>query len=318
MRTIQSCTLVMLLAFAGFAAQGAHAQAYPTKPIHLRATGAGGVVDIVARFIATELATPLGQSLVVENLAPNATLATGVAKAEPDGYTLLIWGPPLWVSPLLEPAPYDALRDFAPISSLARAPYVLVATASLPVKTVADLIKLAKAKPGELNYTTSGDGSSSHIAGELFKSFADVDIVRVNYKAGNQEVADLVAGRVQLNFSSAAKAAEQMKAGKLRALATAGAKRSSLFPDLPAIAETLPGFETESLLVMVAPAKTPQAVTRRLNQEVVRVLGKPDTVGKMQNLWLEPAGSTPEQLTESIKSDIARTTRILKNIKPAA
>lgn len=316
MRTIQAGALAMALLVTGIGAGGAFAQDYPTKPIRLRATGAGGVVDIAARFVAAELGKSLGQPVVVENLQANASLATGVANAAPDGYTLLVWGPPLWVGPLLEPASYDPLRDLAPISSLTRAPYVLVVTDSLPVRTVADLIKLAKSKPGELNYSSSGEGSSSHIAGELFKSFAGVDMVRVNYKAGNLEVADLVSGRIHMNFSSVAKTAAQVKAGKLRAIATAGAKRSSLLPDLPTIAETVPGFETDSLLVMMAPGKTPPAIVRRLNQETVRVLDRPEARDQLMNLGMEPAGSTSEQLAEAIKSDMARVTRILKNIKP--
>ena len=317
MRTTKCCGLPLLLV-AVFGTGSVNAQSYPTKPIRIQTSGVGGVADVVSRIVAAELSVPLGQPFVVENRPAGPVLATGVAKAAPDGYTLLVWGTAMWITPLLTEAPYDPIRDFAPIATVGRSPYVLAVHPSLPVKTVTELIKLAKAKPGELNYSSSTNGSSSHIAGELLKSLANVDIVRVAYKAQSQETADLLSGQVQMTITSGASVASVIKAGKLRALATVGSQRSTLFPDLSTVAETVPGCVSESQLAFFAPAKTPDAIVKRLNQETLRSIEKPEVRERMLKSGLEPAGGTPEHLTDSIKSEMARIGKMIKEgvIKP--
>jgi tripartite-type tricarboxylate transporter receptor subunit TctC len=271
---------------------------------------------MVARLVAAEISGPLGQPVVVENRAP-AILFPGVAKAVPDGYTLLVAGGSLWLSTAMSKVSHS-IEDYAPISKLIRAPYVLVVHPSLPVRTVADLIKLAKAKPGGLNYSSGGNGSASHIAGELFKSMAGVDIVRIAYKAQAGEIVDLLSGQVQINFGSGGTWDAQIKARKLRALASAGSERSLLFPDLPTVAETLPGFSSELVLAFLAPAKTPDAIIRRLNQETGRALEKPELRDRLLKGGLEPAGGTPNQLADTIKSDMAQVRKMIADgaIKP--
>lgn len=303
----------MLLPFVLWAgASVCSAQSYPTKPVRIHTANPGTSAEFVARLLADQMSAPLGQQVVVENRPAGAVLASGVAKAAPDGYILLVTGANLWTAPVLQDMPYDPLKDFATITTATRAPNVLVVTPSLGVKTVADLIRVAKARPGELNFSTGASGSSSHIAGELFKSAAGVAIERIAYKGQADEDADMIAGRVHMNFGVGMSWVAQIRAGKVVALATAGAQRSSLYPDLPTVGETVPGFVAEALFGLWAPAKTPEAVIRRLNQEAVRGLERPEARERLLKVGQEPVGGSPEQLTESMKSDMAKLSRIIQ------
>ncbi len=316
MLRLRGCGLLLASTVAVLRADGTLAQSYPNRPIHIHAAGVGTSGDMVARIVAAEIGGPLGQQVVVENRAP-AILFPGVARAAPDGYTLLVAGASLWISTAISKVPHT-VDDFAAISKLIRAPYVLVVHPSLPVRNVAELIKLAKAKPGSLNYSSGGNGSASHIAGELFKSMAGVNIVRIAYKAQAEEAVDLLSGQVQMNFGTGGTWDAQIKAGKLRALASAGSERSLLFPGLPTVAESLPGYSSELVLAFLAPAKTPDTILGRLNQEVVRALAKPDVRNRLLRSGLEPAGGPPNQLAETIKSDMAQVRKMIANgaIKP--
>jgi tripartite-type tricarboxylate transporter receptor subunit TctC len=223
----------------------------------------------------------------------------------------MVTGGGMWITPLLETTSYDAVRDFTPITMLMLSPNVLIVHASLPVRSVADLIKLAKTRPGQLNYSTGANGSSSHIAGELFKSMANVNIVRIAYKEQAMQTTDALSGEVQMTFGQGTSYTAPIQAGKLRALAVGGSKRSVLYPGLPTIAETLPGFVSEQAQALFAPAKTPDAIIRRLNRETLRALEKPDLRAKMLTEGQEASGGSPEQLADYVKSEIARLSKLV-------
>lgn len=311
--------VLLLLSLAiGFGPGLGAAQTYPTKPIRILTAGAGGSSDTVARVLAGEISGPLGQSVVVENLATTATGPT-VAKSAPDGYTLLVTGPTLWVGQLLGPVPYDVMRDFAPIMALTRQPAILALHPSVPAKSVAELIALAKAQPGQLNYTSGGTGSISHVSAELFNSMAGVNIVRVAYKVQSAEMADLLSGRVQLTFGNGPTMGPLGASGKLRVIATSGSVRSVIYPDLPLISETLPGYVAEQLLGFMGRAGTPDAIVRRLNQESVRAFTKPEVKERLLKGGLESVAGTPEQFSAAIKAEMAVVSKLVKDgaIKPA-
>lgn len=318
MQRVTKRSLLLLSLVIGFGSSLSAAQTYPTKPIRILTAGAGGSSDTVARVLAGEISGPLGQSVVVENLATTVTGPT-VAKSAPDGYTLLITGPTLWVGQLLGPVPYDVVRDFAPITALTRQPAILVLHPSVPAKTVAEFIKLAKTQPGQLNYTSGGTGSISHVAAELFNSLAGVNVVRVAYKVQSAEMADLLSGRVQLTFGNGPTMGPLGAAGKVRPIASTGSVRSVLYPDLPLISETLPGYVAEQLLGFMARSGTPDAILRRLNQESVRAFTKPEVKDRLLKGGLESLAGTPEQFTAAIKAEMAVVSKLVQEgaIKPA-
>ena len=317
MNAVQAGLALLLFAGCHGAAQ---AQSYPARPVRILTAGAGTGPDSMSRMVAAEFSPALGQQVVVENRAAGFPLGYAVASAAPDGYTLLIWGGVFWQSTLFEQAPYDVVRDFAAIANLSRSPNVLVVNPAVPAKTVAELIKLAAARPGELNYSSGATGSASNIAVEQFKAMTHTNIVRISYKAGAQEVADLLSGQVQMTVGSIATWAPQIKSGKLRALATAGARRSLLFPDLPTVNDALPGYVSEQVLGFFAPARTPEAVVRRLNQEAGRMLDKPEVRERLLNTAQEPVGGTPEQLLDLVKADLAKVGKLIQDgvIKPGS
>ncbi len=218
------------------------AQNYPSRPIRIVSSEAGGGTDFTARTLANALTANWGQQVVVESRA-SAVMGELVANAAPDGYTLLVGGNSVWIGPLLQNMPYDPLRDLAPVILAVSSPNILVVHPALPVRSVRELIALAKAHPGELNYATSGTGSSTHLAGELFKSMTGVDITRVNYKGSGQVFNDLLGGHVQLMFGTGGAVSPHIKSGRLRALAVTTGTRSALFPLLPTLSSTVPGFE---------------------------------------------------------------------------
>jgi tripartite-type tricarboxylate transporter receptor subunit TctC len=292
------------------------AQNYPNKPIRIVTAGAGGGVDFAARLIAQGISPALGQPVVVENRGGSAIIAAEiVAKAPPDGHTLLLYGSGFWLTPLMqENVSYDAIRDFLPVVLTNRSPNILVVNPSLPVRSIKELIALAKARPGELNYFTSSIGSSTHLAAELFKAMAGVDIRRITYKGASQGLTDLISGEVQVGFANAASATPHVKARRLRALAVSTAEPSALAPGLPPIsASGVPGYEAASINALFAPAKTPGSIVTRLNQEIVRVLNRSDVKEKFFNTGAEAMGGSPEELGAKIKSEIARMGKVIKS-----
>ena len=287
-------------------------QEYPNRPI--RIVSPGGNSDFTSRVISQALTTSLGWPVIVENRPGGIIPSEVVSKAPPDGYTLLVNGNLLWVAPLLEKTSFSALTDFAPISLLHIGPNILVVHPSLPVKSVKELIALAKAKPGELNYASGVTGAASQVAAELFKSMAGVKIVGVPYASPAQIVTDLMTGQVQLAFNNVPSVAPHLKSGRLKALGVASEKPSALFPELPTIAATVPGYQAELTTGIFAPAKTPAAIITRLNREIVRVLNTADVKEKFANAGVEIVGSTPEEMSNKIKSEIVRLTKVFKEI----
>jgi tripartite-type tricarboxylate transporter receptor subunit TctC len=235
-----------------------------------------------------------------------------VSKSPPDGYTILIAGTSLWIGPFLETAPYDPVTDFAPITLMTTSPNILFVHPSLPVKSVKELIALAKARPGELNYGSGATGASTHLSPELFKHMAGVDIVRVRYKTGSQRVNGLLGGEVQVQFESAA-VMPHAKAGRLRALAITSARPSELAPGLPTIAASgVPGYAWEGMSGMFAPAKTPAAIIERLHQEIARAISQPEVKAKIFSAGEEVVGGSPEDFAAAIKSEMARLGKVIK------
>jgi tripartite-type tricarboxylate transporter receptor subunit TctC len=296
----------------------ARGQGYPNRPVRIVVAGVGSTTDIAARLIAQGLSSPLGQQVVVDNRAAQISIEV-VAKAAPDGYTLLVSGGTLWILPLLQKMSYDPIGDFLPVATVATAPQVLVVHPSVPVKSVKELIGLAKAKPGQLNYATAGTGATPHLAGELFKSMTGTNLVRVAYKSIGQALIDLVSGQVQVMFPSGGGMAPYIESGRVRALAVSSLEPSALFPKLPTLAASgLPGFDVSTTNGLFAPAKTPDAIIRRLNRDAAQALSSPELKSRLLNSGVEAVISTPEQFTMKIKSDMTRMAKVIKdaNIQP--
>lgn len=280
----------------------AAAQGWPTKPVHiLVSSGAGGTADILARMIGERLAPMLGQPVIVEN-RPGAGghLGAGlVARAQPDGYTLLMSGSPTHsVGPhLFKRLSYEPMRDVPPVAMVAIAPNLLVTKASLPVKSLADLVALAREKPGQLTYSSAGNGTSGHLAAELLKSTAKLDMRHVPYKSGPEAVTGVLSGDVDFIFFTVPAVLPQVEAGKLRALAITSAARSALVPDVPTVAEAgYPGFEVLGWYALFAPRETPKPVVAKLSADIEKIVGSPDIRDKMLQLGAEPRYLSPEQV----------------------
>ncbi len=291
----------------------AAAQSFPQKPIRILAGEPGGSTDFVARLVAQGISPSLGQPVIVQNHG-GSDLPQLVARSAPDGYTLLLNGSTVWLLPYLQDnAPYDPVRDFAPITLITSAPQVLVVHPSSPVNSVQELIALAKAKPGSLNFSSSPAGGSSHLAGELFKSMAGVNIVWVPYKGSGPALLALLSGEVQITFATPLSAAPHIKSGKLRALAVTSPEPSALSPGLPTVATSgVPGYESRSIQAIWAPARTPAAVVRRLNQEMVRALNHPVTKQRVFDNGSEIVADTPADAVAVIKADMNRMGKVLK------
>ena len=303
---------MMTLAGAGWAQTAAtgSGQAYPVKPLRFITAAAGGGSDFATRLIATPLGPALGQQVIVDN---RGVLASDIAaKAPADGYSLLVVGPTLWLLPFMRDSVGSDLSDFAPITMATQTANMLVVHPTLPAKSVSELIALAKAKPGQLNFVTSGTGNSVHIAGELFKSMTGTDIVRVNYKGASQALTDLASGQTQLMFAVPGSVMPHVKVGRLRALAVTSARPTALAPGLPTVAASLPGYESVSYLAIFAPAGTPAPVISRLNQEIVRVLNRPDVKEKFFSAGIETVGSSPEALAALVKAEVGRMGKVIK------
>lgn len=306
-RMLSVCAMVVASSIAA-------GQEYPNRLIRVLTSPPGGGSDFVSRLIAQGITGPLGVPVVIDN-RPGGTIAgETVSKAAPDGYTLLYYGSALWLLPLMRTnVPYDVLRDLAPITQTVIEPNILVVHPSLPVKTVKDLIAVAKAHPGQLNYSSGGSGSSGHIAAEMFKSMAKVNIVRIPYKGQGPATNDLLAGQVQLTFGSTGAVGTHVKSGRLRAIAVTTSKPSPLVPGVPSIAAAgVPGYESAQVGGLFAPAKTPAAIITRLNQEVVRFLTRPENKAKLLDSGVEAVGSSPEEFYAKLKSEIGRLAIVIK------
>ena len=301
----------LMLCFAAFAANEVRAQQYPSKTIRIITAGVGGGSDFVSRLVAQGISGPLGQSVIVVNYPTGVIPGETAAKSAPDGYTLLVTGQVMWIGSLLRKAPYDPLKDFAPITTLVAAPSVLVVTPSLPVKSVAELIALLKAKPGQINYASAGIGSQGHLAAELFKYMAGVDTQGIPYSTPSMRLAELLSGQVQMAFDDGLM--PQVRAGKLRGLAVTSTRRSELTPGLPTVAESgLPGYESILKTGLFAPAKTPDAVIHRINQETVRFLNLPETKAKLLDFGTEVVGSTPEELASTVRLEREKFAKVFE------
>ena len=306
-------------ALCGCLAAGiAYAQSdYPHKPIRIVVPVApGGGTDFTARLIGQKLAEAWGQSVIVDN-RPGAAGNLGVeivSKAQPDGYTLVMPITSFSINPsLYAKLPFDTVRDFAPVVLAASAPLLLVINPGVPAQSVKDLVALAKAKPGAMNYANSGSGTTAHLAGELFKRMAGVDIVSIAYKGGGPAVIDLIAGQVQIYFSTIPAALQQVKAGRLRALAVTSTKRVPELPDMPTVSESgLPGFEVVGWFGLFAPAGTPKPAIARLNTEIVRILNAPESRERLSGHGLIPGGGTPDELGQFLQAEIAKWRKLIK------
>ena len=288
-------------------------QAYPNKPIRILTGESGGSNDVISRVIANGISGPLGQPVVVENRI-NFVGIEIVHRAPPDGYTLLLNGAPFWLGPLLQTAPFDPVKDFAPITLALIQPNMIVVPPSLPVKSVKDLIALAKSKPGQLNYASGQIGNSNQLAAELFKAMAGVDIVRIGFKTGGEAANSVIRGEAQVLFISTGSGAAFVKSGKLRGLAVASLKPTPLAPGLPTVAESLPGFESTAMSAVFTTAKTPATVINRLNQEIVRFLNRPETREQLFNIGQEVVAGTPAQLAATVKSEMTRLGKVIKDV----
>ena len=310
-----TAVLALMLASAGASAQG-----YPTKPIRLVVPyPAGGPLDIMARAIGQKLSEAWKQPVVVDNRAGAGGNigADFVAKSAPDGYTLLMGAVATHaINPsLYSKIPYDPVKDFAPVALVAQVPNILVVNPAVPAKTVRELIALARAQPGTLNFGSGSTGSTGHLAGELFNTMAGVKMVHIPYKGAAPATADLLGGQVQLMFDNLASALPNVKAGKLRALAVTTLARSPAIPELPTIAESgLPGFDLTTWFGLLVPAGTPPEIVARLNAEIVRALDAKDMRERLEKMGAEPlSNNTPERFAAFIRSEAAKYARVVKD-----
>ena len=302
----------------------AAAQGWPTKPVHiLVSSGAGGTADILARMIGERLAPMLGQPVIVEN-RPGAGghLGAGlVARAQPDGYTLLMSGSPTHsVGPhLFKRLSYEPMRDVPPVAMVAIAPNLLVTKSSLPVKSLADLVALAREKPGQLTYSSAGNGTSGHLAAELLKSTAKLDMRHVPYKSGPEAVTGVLSGDVDFIFFTVPAVLPQVEAGKLRALAITSAARSALVPDVPTVAEAgYPGFEVLGWYALFAPRETPKPVVAKLSADIEKIVGSPDIRDKMLQLGAEPRYLSPEHVAAFVAVELPKWGQLIRELGASA
>src|SRR5215467_11453057 len=298
---------------------GVCAQSYPSKPIRMIvAYPPGGGTDIVGRTVAQKLGEALGQSVVVENRGgASGNIGTELAAhAAPDGYTILMGNvaPNAINASLFRNLPFDPVADFAPVTLVASTPNVLVVHPSTPARTVKEVVALARAKPGALNFASAGVGSSSHLAGELFRVLAGAEIVHVPYKGGGPAMVDVLSGQVQLYFATIPAAMPHVKSGKLAPIAVTSARRSRALPEIPTIAESgVPGYEASTWYGLLAPAHSPDAAITRLHDGVVRILGERALREKLADQGFEPVGDSPQEFAAYIKSEIAKWGKVIRD-----
>jgi len=301
-----------------FAMTGAAGQDYPTHPIRLIVPFApGGSTDSQARVIADYLGRELGQQVVVVNVGgAGGTIGLNqAAKAAPDGYTFVTATPSLTINPYIQKdVGYDPIKDFEPVALVATSPIVLVVPPNSTIKSVRDLIDMAKAKPGEIKYGSAGIGSATHLSSALFAAMADVNLVHVPYRGAGPALLDLMGGRLDLQFENAPSVLGQVQSGTLRAVAVGSSKRSALLPELPTIGDTVPGYEATSWFGVLAPAKTPRAIVDKVNAAVNKALADPAVQKQMDTLGVELIGGTPDRFAAYLKARVAE----LKSVSKAA
>ena len=294
----------------------AQSPAYPVKPVRLVVPSSpGGGTDILARVLAQKMSESLGQQFVVEN-RPGAGQVIGieaVARSAPDGHTLLMAASAIVINEVLyAKPPYDTLRDFAPVTLVASLPNILVVHPALPVKSVRELIALAKTRPGQLNYSSAGSGTSPHLSMELFRLMAGITLTHVPYKGTGPATVDLVAGQVQLSMPNVLTALPQIKGGKLRALGVTSAKRATGLPDIPAIAETVPGYEAIQWYGLLAPAGTPREIVGKVQAETARILVLPEVKARLASDGADSVGNRPDEFAAYIRAELAKWGKVVK------
>ena len=312
-----SAATLVLLACGFAAASGAWAQAYPAKPVRLVvAFPPGGGIDSVTRLLAPKLTEALGQQMIVDNrVGASGNIGTDyVAKSAPDGYTVLMaYASHASNAALFTKLPYDTVRDFQPVSLIGAVPHVILVNPSLPVKNLAELIRLAKARPGEITYSSPGNGTPLHLATELLKVTAGIDIRHIPYKGASPAMVSTMSGETQLTITTFVVATPLVKAGRLRAIAVASAKRVSTFPSLPTVAESgIKGTESNSWYGMLVPAHTPRAIVDRLHAALLKALAAPDVKARFAEQSVEISGSTPEEFDRLIRDEIAKWSKVVK------
>lgn len=300
---------VMMLVSAPFLG----AQEFPAKVIRIATAEAGGGSDFMSRILAKGLSGSAGWQVIVDNKPGAGIVSEYVARSTPDGYTLLLNGSTIWLGPLmLESVRYDPERDFLPVTMTHRTNNILVVHPGVSAKTVKDLIDMAKAGAAKVDYASANLGSTSHLSAELFNSMAGVSMRRIPYKGTSGALTAVMSGEVQVMFASASSASPLVRSGKLRGLAVTSEQPSELFPDLPTVASTVKGYEAVQIYGVFVPARTPQPVINRLNQELVRVIKSPEYRDVFRNAGVEAVGSTPEYLGTAVKADIARMGKLVR------
>lgn len=318
---ITGITTLALLVSGALAQSKPDAQNYPIRPIRIIVpSAAGSPSDITARAIAQRMTDAWGQQIIIDNRGGAGGIIAHelAAKATPDGYTLIFsTSAGLIINPLLNKVPYDSFRDLAPISLGSINPQMLFSNPGLPVTNVQELIALAKAKPKQLNCGSAGNGTPNHLGCELLKSMAGIDVVHVPYKGSPAAVTDVISGQIQFMLNSIPSVLPFANAGKIRALGVSSAKRSPAVPEIPAIAETVPGFEYVQWFAMLAPAGTPAAIVNKINAEMVKMIADPPFAQRLINLGAEPQSSTPAELSAHMRKDSERWARVIKGLKAA-
>jgi tripartite-type tricarboxylate transporter receptor subunit TctC len=308
----------LLLCILLWVATAAAAQPFPSKPAKMIVPyPPGGSADILARAIGAKVGEALGQPVVIDNRPGAGTIigTEATAKSAPDGYTFMLGTVSSHaINPALNPKlPFDPVKDFTPVSLVASIPFAMIVHPSVPAKSVQEFIALAKSKPGQLNYSSAGNGTSNHLAGELLKSMAGIDLVHVPYKGSAPALNDLLAGQVSMMFDLVLTAAPHIKSGAARGLAVTGAQRSAVLPNLPTVAESgLPGYEVSAWFGIFAPAGVPQPVAQRLNAEFVKVMQQPDLKQRLASLGADPLTSTPEEFSSYLRSEIDKWAKVVK------
>jgi tripartite-type tricarboxylate transporter receptor subunit TctC len=290
-----------------------HAQEYPTRPVRIVTSAVGGTTDLVARLIAQGLTSSMGQQVIVDNRPTGIIPGEIVVKAQPDAYTLLFHGSSLWMMTLLQKVPFDPATDLLPITLATSTPNIIVVHPAVPAKSIRDLIALASAKPGALNYGSGANGAASHLAGELFKYMARVNIVRVPYKGQGPAVLALLGGEVQVSFASSGSVIGHVRSGKLRALAVTSAKPSAVAPGVPTVAESgLPGYQSTTNAGMFAPLRTPERRIAFLNREIVQVLNRQEAKDLLFKDGTEVVGSSPRDFAATMKAETASMEKVIR------
>lgn len=317
MKTTPTLALLVLSALALSAHAAAPADDYPNKPIRvIVSVPAGGTPDVVARMVAPGMANQLGQQLVIDNRSGAGGMigAETAARAAPDGYTLFVSSPgALTILPHLQKVPYDTLRDFQPIGLIAVGPFLLITHPSVPARTVKELIAAAKADPGKFNYASAGNGTANHLAMELFKSMAGVQITHVPYKGAPQAVTDVLGGHMNMMFNSISPVIQHIKAGRLRLLGVASLKRSPQLPDAPTISEAgVPGFDAVNWFGLFAPSRTPAPVVSKLSGVLIKSVHSPDLKAQFEAQGADPVGSSPQEFAKYLRQDMQTYEKIVK------